>query len=103
MKKMRKYAGGGMPPIGDSVASGNRVNKQESAEDRKLMPPKKRSGMPPIGESVKSGNRVNRQESAEARKMGLKKGGKASCYAKGGSVTRADGIARKGHTKGKMV
>jgi hypothetical protein len=25
-----------------------------------------------------------------------------SCYAKGG-VTRADGVATKGHTKGKMV
>ena len=32
--------------------------------------------------------------------QGLKCGGKA--YAKGGSVTRADGCATKGHTKGRM-
>jgi hypothetical protein len=30
------------------------------------------------------------------------KGGSTKAYAKGGSVTRGDGIARKGHTKGKM-
>ena len=39
-----------------------------------------------------------KHEMAEA---GMKKGGMAK-YAKGG-VTRADGVASKGHTKGKMV
>ena len=32
----------------------------------------------------------------------LKKGGKTSCYAEGGYVRAADGIAKKGKTKGKM-
>ena len=32
----------------------------------------------------------------------LKKGGKTSCYAGGGFVKSADGIAKKGKTKGKM-
>jgi hypothetical protein len=33
----------------------------------------------------------------------MKRGGKvkAKCYAKGGSVTRGDGCAQRGHTKGK--
>lgn len=31
----------------------------------------------------------------------FRKGGKAKCYAKGGSVTRGDGCAKRGHTKGK--
>jgi DnaK suppressor protein len=35
-----------------------------------------------------------------AKGPGMKCGGKA--YAKGGSVTRADGCATKGHTKGRM-
>lgn len=36
--------------------------------------------------------------------MGLKSGGAVKCMAKGGSVSsRADGIAQKGKTKGKMV
>lgn len=39
-------------------------------------------------------------EKAEA---GMKRGGSTKKYAKGGSVTRADGVAKKGHTKGKMV
>jgi hypothetical protein len=30
-------------------------------------------------------------------------GGMAKAYKKGGSVTRADGCVKKGHTKGKMV
>jgi hypothetical protein len=30
-------------------------------------------------------------------------GGMAQAYKKGGSVTRADGCVKKGHTKGKMV
>ena len=33
----------------------------------------------------------------------LKKGGKTSCYAGGGFVKSADGVAKKGRTKGKMV
>ncbi len=33
---------------------------------------------------------------------GMKKGGMAKGYAKGG-VTRADGCVTKGHTKGKMI
>ena len=32
----------------------------------------------------------------------LKKGGKTSCYAGGGYVKSADGVAKKGKTKGKM-
>ena len=42
-----------------------------------------------------------------ATTMGRKKGGKISCMKKGGSVSsaskRADGIAQRGKTKGKMV
>ena len=34
---------------------------------------------------------------------GMKKGGKTKKYAKGGSVTRGDGIAERGHTKGRNV
>ena len=35
--------------------------------------------------------------------MMMAKGGMAKGYKKGGGVTRADGICKKGHTKGKMV
>ena len=34
---------------------------------------------------------------------GMRKGGKVKKMAKGGKVTRGDGICKKGHTKGKMV
>lgn len=36
-------------------------------------------------------------------KPAMRKGGKVSSYAKGGSVTRGDGCVSKGRTKGRMV
>ena len=89
---VKKMANGGMPSIEESLKSGNRVSEQVGKETKRMMPPKKRT-MPSPGESVKSGNRIARQEGAEMRKMRMAKGG----------VTRADGCAVRGKTKGKMV
>lgn len=91
-KPMRKYAGGGAPTPADRAAS-----KAQDAMLKKA--PATRSELA----AAKSGARVGKQEGAEMRKMGMKKGGKASCYAKGGSVTRGNGIARKGKTKGRYI
>jgi hypothetical protein len=93
MMKKRKFGSGGMPSMKESMESGNRVSRQVGEETRRMMPPKKRT-MPSPGESVKSGNRISREEGAEMRKMKM---------AKGGSVTRGDGCAVRGKTKGKMV
>ena len=41
-------------------------------------------------------------KSHEKKMHGMKKGGACKGYAKGG-VTRADGVVKKGHTKGKMI
>lgn len=61
---------------------------------------------------------MNMRDADERRKMGQRydeimpspepgeskaKGGSIKSYAKGGSVTRADGCAQRGHTKGRMV
>jgi hypothetical protein len=51
---------------------------------------------------MESARRVGRQEGDEMRKMGMKHGGAVKKYAKGG-VTRGDGCAMRGKTKGKMV
>ena len=91
MKK--RYSRGGMPPIGESVKSGNRVSKQVGEETKRMMPEKKRT-MPPIGESVKSGNRMSKENAKDMKAV--------SKYAKGG-VTRADGCAVRGKTKGRMI
>jgi hypothetical protein len=89
-----------MPSSAESAASGNRMSK-ENAKDAKAVAkttPRKR---PSIGESMESAKRVGRQEGDEMRKMGMKHGGAVKKYAKGG-VTRGDGIAKKGRTKGKI-
>lgn len=52
--------------------------------------------------AIKSG-KISPEEYASGEEMekGMKKGGK--CYAKGGYVRAADGIAQRGKTKGTMV
>jgi hypothetical protein len=79
---------GGMPPIGESVKSGNRMSALEAEELKAMKAKKPRGGMPPIGESVKSGNRISAQEAAEMKAMKMKKGGaiKMRKYAEGGLV-----------------
>ena len=90
---VKKMANGGMPSIEESLKSGNRVSEQVGKETKRMMPPKKRT-MPSPGESVKSGNRMYGENVKDLK--AVKK------YAKGG-VTRADGCAVRGKTKGKMV
>lgn len=103
MKAPVKKAGGGMmPPIGESVKSGNRMAEMEAKEERfmsrrapgmgskteremretkRAVPVPRRK--PLIGDAVASGNRVSAQEAAEMRAMGLKSGGLAAMPKKG--------------------
>lgn len=55
------------------------------------------------GKADKAGRAlVKKSADTMGRAMKMNKGGK--CYAKGGSVaSRADGIAKKGHTRGKVL
>jgi hypothetical protein len=90
---VKKMANGGMPSMKESMESGNRVSEQVGKETKRMMPPKKRT-MPSPGESVKSGNRMSGEDAKDLK--AVKK------YAKGGSVTRGDGCAVRGKTKGKI-
>lgn len=96
MMKKRKFGTGGMPSMKESMESGNRVSKQVGAETKKLMPAT-RSTRPSVGDAIASGNRMSKKNAEDLK--AVKK------YAKGGKVKRyadGDGIAKKGHTKGKM-
>lgn len=55
--------------------------------------------------AIKSG-KITPEEYAKGEKMegeGMKKGGKAKCMAGGGYVRAADGIAKRGKTRGTLV
>ena len=54
-----------MPPIGDSVASGNRMSAMEAAEMRAMR--RRRAAMPSIADSIASGNRMSRMNAADMR------------------------------------
>ena len=79
---------GKMPPIGESVKSGNRMSKMTAAAKMREM--EERFGekkRPSPADSAKSANRISAQEAAEARAMGVfKEGGKVRKYAEGGAA-----------------
>jgi hypothetical protein len=54
------------------------------------------------GKAIKSGKLTPEQYAKGEKMEDVKKMKGGGCYAKGG-VTRADGVASKGHTKGKQV
>jgi hypothetical protein len=106
---MKKYSRGGMPPIGDSVASGNRMSKENTKDTKAVAKTSPRK--PPMAgmAAAKSAARVGRQEGAEMRKMGMKKGGMAKKrYAEGGMASAGldlEAMARRGEMErelGKM-
>ena len=95
-KMPMKKGGGGdvkvgkMPPLGESVKSGNRVSKMTAAEMREMEERFGNKRRPSPGDSVKSGNRIAKEEADEARHLGVfKKGGKVRKYAEGGAVAPA--------------
>lgn len=91
------------PSLAASAASGNRMS-EENAKDAKAVEKTTSPKRPSIGATLKSAERVGRQERDEMLKMGMKKGGTAKAYAKGGKVSsRADGCAVRGKTKGRMI
>ena len=55
------------------------------------------------GGDMKGMKDMDRMGKVSPRKRMDMKGSGIKKYAKGGSVTRADGVCKKGHTKGKMV
>ena len=46
---------------------------------------------------------VRKARGGDRMEMNKEYSGKVKRYAKGGSVTRGDGVCQKGHTKGRMV
>ena len=46
---------------------------------------------------------IRKARGGDRMEMNREYSGKVKRYAKGGSVTRGDGICSKGHTKGRMV
>lgn len=90
MKKNEGGKVGKMPPLGESVKSGNRMAEEEGAEMRAMKARFGEKKRPSPADSVKSGNRIAKEEADEARAMGvLKDGGKVRKYAVGGAVAPA--------------
>lgn len=128
-KKMKKFGDGGasklkltdkekkmgdalmMTPRGQQVmdaqakreaeAERKRREKQNAA-DKLLGVGAKKGGM--MMKATKAGRALVKKSADTMGRAMVKKAGGGKCYAKGGSVSsRADGVATKGKTKGKMV
>jgi hypothetical protein len=94
---MKKAEGGAarnrMPPIGDSVDSGNRMSKMNAADRAAVLRTAKKSvpvasRLPLIGDSVDSGNRMSKMNAAD-RAAVLR----TTPRAKGGVMKKASGLA----------
>jgi hypothetical protein len=109
---MKKYSNGGMPSIEESRKSGDRAEKMNRDEmlrmdvgpkPKKKPVPATRSTLPSLSETMKSVRRLPKEPTPKQMRD-MEESSKARKYAKGGSVAkRADGIAKKGKTKGKKV
>jgi hypothetical protein len=87
MKKNEGGKIGKMPPLGESVKSGNRMSKMTAAERLAMEARFGEKKRPSPADSAKSGNRIAKEEAAEARHLGVfKEGGKVRKYAEGGPV-----------------
>jgi hypothetical protein len=109
---MKKYSNGGMPSMEESRKSGDRAEKMNRDEmlrmgvgpkPKKKPMPATRSTLPSLSETMKSVRRLPKEPTPKQMRD-MEESSKVRKYAKGGSVSkRADGIAKKGKTKGKMV
>ena len=87
MKKNEGGKIGKMPPLGESVKSGNRMSKMTAAERLAMEARFGEKKRPSPADSAKSANRISAQEAAEARHLGVfNEGGKVRKYAEGGPV-----------------
>jgi hypothetical protein len=87
MKKNEGGKVGKMPPLGESVKSGNRMSKMTAAERLAMEARFGEKKRPSPADSAKSANRIAKEEAAEARHLGVfKQGGKVRKYAEGGPV-----------------
>jgi len=89
MKKNEGGKIGKMPPIGESVKSGNRMSKMTAAEMREMEARFGNKRRPSPADSVRSANRIAKEEDDDARSMSVfKHGGKVHKYAEGGPVRK---------------
>ncbi len=76
--------------------------KKQAAADKLLGVGMKKGGMMKMAD--KAGRAMTRKTADTMGRAMVKKAGGGKCYAKGGTASaRADGIAKKGKTKGKML
>ena len=75
-----------------------------TAEGNKAHAYKRAKGGTVMKKSDKAGRALVKKSADTMGRAMMKKASGGKCYAKGGSASaRADGIAKKGHTKGKML
>jgi len=89
MKKNEGGKIGKMPPIGESVKSGNRMSKMTAAEMREMEARFGNKRRPSPADSVRSANRIAKEEDNDSRSLSVfKQGGKVRKYAEGGPVRK---------------
>jgi hypothetical protein len=85
------------------VGGGRGVINPPMAKRAPLVMPEDMEDQPPLEQIREAKRRKGMQEAYDETTVRKATGGMTKGYSKGGSVTRADGCVKKGHTKGRMV
>lgn len=92
----------GMGPGGPSAKEMEAYHASRKSKREPLVMPEDMDDQPPMAQIEEAKRRRDMGKSYDAATKKAS-GGMTKAYAKGGSVTRADGCVTKGHTKGRMV
>lgn len=94
---MKKYAEGGLSRRNTPSDLVNFDALPDTAPPKGKAAPKRKMTLEEAAEKIRKAREGDRME------MNREYSGKVKRLAKGGSVTRGDGICTKGHTKGRMI
>ena len=94
-------------PRYQDVVKSSELGSQSFSSKAKDEPPKKRGGIGPYGAFAGLTNYLSTLREGRKRPGEMKKGGSVKSYSSGGSTSsaskRADGIAKRGKTRGKVI
>jgi hypothetical protein len=108
--KGKKFKGGGMAKACATKSDAKMIAKKEVKGHESSMHKMKKGGIVEKGTGEKYASKAammkhekKETKAEEMKEHGMKKGGMCKGYSKGGQLSKANGIAVRGKTKGKII
>jgi len=108
--KGKKFGGGGMAKACATKSDAKMIAKKEVKGHEKSMHGMKKGGITEAGTGEKYASKAammkhekKESKAEEMKEHGMKKGGMCKGYSKGGQLSKANGIAVRGKSKGRII